>query len=98
MRGARGLSSSVPAPDVPAGPRSDWRTLARLPTDPRLGRMLLEGSRRGCLSQMQVLVAGLSIPDVRERPTDHQQAADEMHRRFWAPGGPTVGATKETVE
>ena len=30
MRGARSLSSSVPAPDVPAGPRSDWRTLARL--------------------------------------------------------------------
>ncbi len=61
------------------------RTLARLPIDPRLGRMLLEGSRRRCLRQMQVLVAGLTIPDVRERPADHQAAADQMHRRFWVP-------------
>ncbi len=81
------------------------RTLARLPIDPRLGRMLLEGSRRGCLRQMQVLVAGLTIPDVRERPTDHQQAADEMHRRFWAPGGtvaqeepdPDAGSKRHTA-
>ena len=65
------------------------RTLARLPIDPRLGRMLLEGSRRGCLRQMQVLVAGLTIPDVRERPSDHQQKADELHKRFWTPGGAT---------
>ncbi|MGO1385766.1 MAG: DUF3418 domain-containing protein, partial [Arachnia sp.] len=64
---------------------STGRTLARLPIDPRLGRMLLEGSRRGCLRQMQVLVAGLTIPDVRERPADHQGAADLLHRRFWVP-------------
>lgn len=63
------------------------RTLARLPVDPRLGRMLLEGSRRGCLPQMQVLVAGLTIPDVRERPGEHQQAADQLHRRFWVAQG-----------
>ena len=71
------------------------RTLARLPIDPRLGRMLLEGSRRGCLRQMQVLVAGLTIPDVRERPADHQGAADQMHRRFWVPE-PT--APRESAE
>ncbi|RMB58902.1 ATP-dependent RNA helicase HrpA [Tessaracoccus antarcticus] len=68
------------------------RTLARLPIDPRLGRMLLEGSRRGCLRQMQVVVAGLTIPDVRERPTEQQQKADDLHRRFWTPGG-AVDAT-----
>lgn len=36
---------------------------------------------------MQVLVAGLTIPDVRERPGEHQQAADQLHRRFWVAQG-----------
>ncbi|NLE99231.1 MAG: ATP-dependent RNA helicase HrpA [Propionibacterium sp.] len=58
------------------------RALARMPVDPRLGRMLLEGDRRGSLRQVLVLVAGLTIPDVRERPLEHRQKADELHRRF----------------
>ncbi len=74
---------------------STGRTLARLPIDPRLGRMLLEGSRRGCLRQMQVLVAGLTIPDVRERPADRQGAADELHRRFRVPESSTPEETPE---
>ncbi|MDO5068368.1 MAG: DUF3418 domain-containing protein, partial [Propionibacteriaceae bacterium] len=61
------------------------RLLARMPVDPRLGRMLIEASRRGALHQVQVVVAGLTVPDVRERPLEHQQAADELHRRFTAP-------------
>ena len=61
------------------------RLLARMPVDPRLGRMLIEGARRGALRQVQVIVAGLTVPDVRERPSEHQQAADEMHRRFTQP-------------
>ena len=61
------------------------RLLARMPIDPRLGRMLIEGGRRGALRQVQVLVAGLTVPDIRERPAEHQQAADELHRRFTAP-------------
>ena len=61
------------------------RLLARMPVDPRLGRMLIEGARRGALHQVQVIVAGLTVPDVRERPTDNQQAADELHRRFSQP-------------
>ncbi|SDL58171.1 ATP-dependent RNA helicase HrpA [Tessaracoccus oleiagri] len=61
---------------------STGRALARMPVDPRLGRMLLEGARRGCLRQVLVLVAGLTVPDVRERPLEHQQKADELHRRF----------------
>ncbi|MDU7360044.1 MAG: ATP-dependent RNA helicase HrpA [Propionibacteriaceae bacterium] len=60
--------------------------LARMPVDPRLGRMILEGSRRGCLRQVLVLVAGLTIPDIRERPLEHQQKADVLHRRFWSSG------------
>ena len=61
------------------------RLLARMPVDPRLGRMLIEGARRGALRQVQVIVAGLTVPDVRERPAEHQQAADELHRRFTQP-------------
>ena len=61
------------------------RLLARMPVDPRLGRMLIEGAQRGALHQLQVIVAGLTVPDVRERPSEHQQAADELHRRFSQP-------------
>ena len=61
------------------------RLLARMPVDPRLGRMLIEGARRGALRQVQVIVAGLTVPDVRERPSEHQQVADELHRRFTQP-------------
>ncbi len=63
------------------------RLLARMPVDPRLGRMLVEADRRGCLREATAVVAGLAIPDVRERPTEKQQAADELHRRFWSEAG-----------
>jgi ATP-dependent helicase HrpA len=58
------------------------RTLAQLPVDPRLARMLVEADRNGCLADVLVIVAALSIQDPRERPTDHQQAADQSHARF----------------
>ena len=59
--------------------------LARLPIDPRLGRMLLEANKRGCPSEVMVIVSALSIQDVRERPLDAQEAADAMHRRLADP-------------
>ena len=59
--------------------------LARLPIDPRLGRMLLEANKRGCASEVMVIVSALSIQDVRERPLDAQEAADAMHRRLADP-------------
>ena len=58
------------------------RQLARLPVDPRLGRMLLAARQEGCLREVLILVAALAIQDPRERPLDRQQAADEKHRRF----------------
>ncbi len=61
------------------------RSLARLPVDPRLGRMLVEAGRQGCLREVLPIVAGIAIPDVRERPAEHAVAADAAHRRFWAP-------------
>ena len=56
--------------------------LARVPLDPRLGRMLLEGSKQGSLAEVLVIVAALSIRDVRERPAEKREEADSFHRRF----------------
>lgn len=65
---------------------STGRKLARLPLDPRLGRMVLEGARLGCLAEVLVIVAGLAVQDPRERPAEKRAAADALHRRFDDPG------------
>jgi ATP-dependent helicase HrpA len=62
------------------------RKLAQLPVDPRLARMVVEAERNGCVREVMVIAAALSIQDPRERPSDKQQAADEKHRRFTAAG------------
>jgi ATP-dependent helicase HrpA len=56
--------------------------LARLPIDPRLGRMILEADRLGCLREVLVLTAALSVQDPRERPVEQQARADQLHARF----------------
>jgi ATP-dependent helicase HrpA len=58
------------------------RSLARLPVDPRLGRMLIEAGRLGCTREVLVIVAALSMQDPRERPADRQAQADQSHARF----------------
>ncbi|NYG05743.1 ATP-dependent helicase HrpA [Phycicoccus badiiscoriae] len=58
------------------------RSLARLPVDPRLGRMLIEAGRLGCAREVLVIVAALSMQDPRERPADKQTQADQSHARF----------------
>jgi ATP-dependent helicase HrpA len=58
------------------------RALAALPLDPRIARMVVEADRRGVLDEVLVIAAGLTIQDPRERPAEHQQAADQMHARF----------------
>ena len=62
------------------------RRLAQLPIDPRLARMVIEADRHGCVREVMIIAAALSIQDPRERPTDKQQAADEAHRRFTVEG------------
>jgi ATP-dependent helicase HrpA len=59
--------------------------LAQLPIDPRLGRMVLEAERMGCVREVLVIAAGLTIVDPRERPLDQQEAADAKHARFRHP-------------
>ena len=58
------------------------RKLARLPIDPRLGRMVLEADRLGCTREVIVIAAALSIQDPRERPAEQRAQADQLHARF----------------
>ena len=58
------------------------RRLARLPLDPRLGRMVLEAEANGCLHEVMVIAAALSIQDPRDRPAGKEAAAAEQHARF----------------
>jgi ATP-dependent helicase HrpA len=62
------------------------RRLARLPVDPRLGRMILAAGGNGCAREVLIITAALSIVDPRERPADSREAADAMHARFAEPG------------
>ena len=76
--------------DARAGNRFDrltkiGRSLAELPIDPRLGRMILEADRNGCLREVLVIAAALSIQDPRERPAEQRDAADSHHARFAEP-------------
>jgi ATP-dependent helicase HrpA len=61
------------------------RTLARLPVDPRIGRMLVAARGHGCLQEVLVIAAGLSVQDPRDRPETSQQAADQAHARYADP-------------
>ena len=58
------------------------KELARLPLDPRIGRMLLAGRDRGCLAEMLVIASALSVQDPRVRPQESPGAADQAHARF----------------
>jgi ATP-dependent helicase HrpA len=61
------------------------KRLAQLPIDPRLGRMVLQAEVNGCVREVIIIAAALSIQDVRDRPTEHREAADQLHRRFADP-------------
>ncbi len=56
--------------------------LARLPLDPRVGRMILEGRERGALREVLVIASALSVQDVRDRPMEQQAQADQAHAKF----------------
>ncbi|WGM19026.1 ATP-dependent RNA helicase HrpA [Paenarthrobacter sp. OM7] len=83
-----GALSSPKSGDAGAGGRGGsgltavGQKLAQLPVDPRLGRMIVEAGKRGCVREVMILAAALTIQDPRERPTDKQQLASEKHARF----------------
>jgi len=56
--------------------------LSRLPLDPRVGRMILEASSRSALDEVLVIASALSVQDVRDRPMQAQQQADQAHAKF----------------
>ncbi|WP_370690412.1 ATP-dependent RNA helicase HrpA [Methylotenera sp.] len=56
--------------------------LAKLPLDPRVGRMILAAKREGCLAEILIIASVLSIQDPRERPMDKREAADNAHAKF----------------
>ncbi|MCT4357184.1 ATP-dependent RNA helicase HrpA [Streptomyces sp. Je 1-79] len=58
------------------------RKLSQLPVDPRLARMVLEADKNGCVREVMVIAAALSIQDPRERPAEKQAQADQQHARF----------------
>ena len=60
--------------------------LAKLPLDPRVGRMILAAKRENCLSEILVIASVLSMQDPRERPMDKREAADNAHAKFIGEG------------
>lgn len=80
---------AVRSPAVPEAGNAgrDWltdtgRSLARLPVDPRLGRIMLGGHDEGCLFEAIIIAASLAVQDPRERPREKQKAADDAHAPF----------------
>lgn len=71
------LDPAAPEPLTPLG-----RKLARIPIDPRLARMVLAADPRGCVREVIVIAAALSIQDPRERPAEQRGQADQAHARF----------------
>ncbi|MEQ1512687.1 MAG: ATP-dependent RNA helicase HrpA [Lysobacteraceae bacterium] len=70
------------------------RTMARLPVDVKLARMLIAAQKHGCLREMLTIASFLGIQDPRERPSDQRGAADAAHAEFADPKSDFVGILK----
>jgi ATP-dependent helicase HrpA len=70
------------------------RQLAQLPVDPRFAAMILAGGARGVLTETLTIAAFLALQDPRERPAEHQQAADQAQQVFRAEGSDFLGILK----
>ncbi len=62
------------------------RQLARMPIDPRFGRMVIAGAESGCLREVTIITAAMSVQDPRERPSEKREQAGQFHARFNEPG------------
>ncbi|WP_233211467.1 ATP-dependent RNA helicase HrpA [Mycobacterium sp. shizuoka-1] len=82
IRDGVGLLQELGAFDSAGAITDIGRRLAQLPVDPRLARMILQADAEGCVREVLVLAAALSIPDPRERPADREEAARQKHARF----------------
>jgi ATP-dependent helicase HrpA len=70
------------------------KQLAHLPLDPRIGRMLIAARDKACLHEVLVIAAALTSQDPRERPLEHQAAADQKHARFADPNSDFIALLK----
>ena len=70
---------------------AEGRSMARLPIEPRLSRMILASAREGCLEDALVIASALSVQDPRERPAGSEDAADAAHARWRQPDGDFAG-------
>jgi ATP-dependent helicase HrpA len=73
---------------------STGRTMARMPVDVKLARMLVAANAHGCLREMLAIASFLGIQDPRERPADQRAAADNAHALFADPKSEFVGILK----
>ena len=62
------------------------KELARLPVDPRFGRMVIEGADTGALREVMIITSALSVRDPRDRPAEKREEAGQFHARFTEPG------------
>jgi ATP-dependent RNA helicase HrpA len=76
------LLQELDAVDAQRRLTASGRELARLPLDPRIGRIVQAARERGCLAEALVIASALSVPDPRERPLERAQAADQAHLKF----------------
>ncbi len=85
------LGAIHPNPSPKAAGRGDYRLtprgrlMAEIPIDPRLSRILIEAHARGCLSEVTVIAAALSMQDPRERPVEKEAEADRAQEAFRDP-------------
>ncbi|MEQ4618084.1 MAG: ATP-dependent RNA helicase HrpA [Corticimicrobacter sp.] len=61
---------------------AEGRQLAKLPVDPRIGRMILEARQQQCLAEVLLIASALSVQDPRDRPLQAREAAEQAHARF----------------
>ena len=76
------LLQELDAVDAQRRLTASGRELARLPLDPRIGRIVQAARERGCLAEALVIASALAVPDPRERPLERAQAADQAHLKF----------------
>ncbi|ARP94888.1 ATP-dependent RNA helicase HrpA [Bordetella genomosp. 13] len=85
--GAIALASMDDGGDAPRTGKSyeltsTGRELAKLPVDPRIGRMILAAREQQCLAEMLIIAAALSVQDPRDRPMHEREAAEAAHAKF----------------
>ncbi|MBF0453518.1 MAG: ATP-dependent RNA helicase HrpA [Magnetococcales bacterium] len=86
----RGLEE-LGAIDAQGGLTTIGRQLARLPLDPQIARMILAAKKHGCLREVLVLAAALSVPDPRETPREKREQANQRHQRHQSKESDFVG-------